>query len=158
MPDSLSLWLQTLPIDALMRHCLKQQRRLASKSMSRPNETASTFGSIYGIDVLSMPASIPQENSRNGHGERKSADVRRTGFARGGGIEPSQIDQRVSHQFHAVVPRCWCSNRVWPNLGVKVEQADGQPIRVVYARERYRLSEAITFYEFALESLIAAKL
>jgi len=48
--------------------------------------------------------------------------------------------------------------RVWPNLGVKVEQDDGQPIRVLYEREHYSLSEAITFYEFALESLIAAKL
>lgn len=47
--------------------------------------------------------------------------------------------------------------RVWPNLGVKVEQGEGQ-VRAVYERERYSLAEAITFYEFALESLIAAKL
>jgi len=47
--------------------------------------------------------------------------------------------------------------RVWPNLGVKVEQEQGQPARVVYDRDMYSLSEAITFYEFALESLMAAQ-
>lgn len=48
--------------------------------------------------------------------------------------------------------------RVWPALGVKVEQAEDQPPRAVYDRETFSTSEAITFYEFALESLVAADL
>lgn len=47
--------------------------------------------------------------------------------------------------------------RVWPNLGVRVEQDEGQPPRVVYDRDSYSLSEAISFYEFALESLMVAQ-
>ena len=48
--------------------------------------------------------------------------------------------------------------RVWPGLGVKVELAADQPPRAVYERETFSTSEAITFYEFALESVIDAKL
>jgi hypothetical protein len=48
--------------------------------------------------------------------------------------------------------------RVWPGLGVKVELAADQPPRAVYERESFSTSEAITFYEFALESVIDARM
>jgi hypothetical protein len=44
------------------------------------------------------------------------------------------------------------------NLGGKVELATGQTLQAVYERQTFSTSEAITFYEFALESLIAANL
>lgn len=50
------------------------------------------------------------------------------------------------------------NGRVWPPFGVKVEIAEDQSRRAVYAREQFSKAEAITFYEFALESLVAAEL
>jgi len=54
-----------------------------------------------------------------------------------------------------VAPRV---GRVWPNLGIKVERPAGQTPHAVYERQTFSTSEAITFYEFALESVIAANL
>src|SRR5215467_3044391 len=54
-----------------------------------------------------------------------------------------------------VAPRV---GRVWPNLGIKVERPAEQPPHAVYERQTFSTSEAITFYEFALESVIAANL
>jgi hypothetical protein len=48
--------------------------------------------------------------------------------------------------------------RVWPGLGVKVERGADHPPRAIYERQTFSTSEAITFYEFALESVIAAGL
>ena len=47
---------------------------------------------------------------------------------------------------------------VWPTLGVKVETGEGQPPRAVYEREQFSTAEAITFYEFAVDSVVAAEL
>ena len=49
-------------------------------------------------------------------------------------------------------------DRIWPQLGVKVEQAEGQPPRVVFQRDQFSKAEAITFYEFALDTVVAAKM
>ncbi len=46
---------------------------------------------------------------------------------------------------------------VWPTLGVKVETAENQPPRAIYARDQFSTAEAITFYEFAVDSAIAAE-
>jgi hypothetical protein len=54
-----------------------------------------------------------------------------------------------------VAPRV---GRVWPGLGIKVELAQDQLPHAVYERQTFSTSEAITFYEFALESLVAADL
>ena len=48
--------------------------------------------------------------------------------------------------------------RVWPPFGVKVETGENQSPRAVYDRDQYSKAEAITFYEFALDSLVAAEL
>ena len=48
--------------------------------------------------------------------------------------------------------------RVWPPIGIKVETGENQSLRAVYGRDRFSKAEAITFYEFALESLVAAEL
>jgi hypothetical protein len=48
--------------------------------------------------------------------------------------------------------------RVWPGLGIKVECVADHPPRAIYEREVFSTSEAITFYEFALESAVDAAL
>ena len=48
------------------------------------------------------------------------------------------------------------THRIWPQLGVNVEQEEGQPPRVVYQRDQFSQAEAITFYEFALDTVVAA--
>ena len=48
--------------------------------------------------------------------------------------------------------------RVWPPFGVKVEIGEDQSPRAVYNRDQFSKAEAITFYEFALETLVAAEL
>ena len=48
--------------------------------------------------------------------------------------------------------------RVWPPFGVKVEMGDDQSPHAVYDRDKFSKAEAITFYEFALDSLVAAEL
>jgi hypothetical protein len=48
--------------------------------------------------------------------------------------------------------------RIWPPLGVKVEMTEDQPPKAVYERDMFSSAEAITFYEFALDSLVAANL
>ena len=45
---------------------------------------------------------------------------------------------------------------VWPALGVKVEVGEGNSPRAVYDREQFSTAEAITFYEFAVDSAVAA--
>ncbi len=47
---------------------------------------------------------------------------------------------------------------VWPALGVKVETGENQLPRAVYARDQFSTAEAITFYEFAVDSAVAAEL
>ena len=46
---------------------------------------------------------------------------------------------------------------VWPTLGVKVETGENQQPRAVYARDQFSTAEAITFYEFAVDSAVAAE-
>ena len=48
--------------------------------------------------------------------------------------------------------------RVWPPFGVKVETGENQSLRAVYDRDQFSKAEAITFYEFALDSVVAAEL
>lgn len=48
--------------------------------------------------------------------------------------------------------------RVWPPLGIQVEVGENQSPRAVYNRDQFSKAEAITFYEFALDSLVAAEL
>lgn len=48
--------------------------------------------------------------------------------------------------------------RVWPPFGVNVETGENQTIRAVYDRDQFSKAEAITFYEFALDSVVAAEL
>ena len=46
---------------------------------------------------------------------------------------------------------------VWPTLGVKVETGENQPPRAVYDRDQFSTAEAITFYEFAVDSAVASE-
>ena len=48
--------------------------------------------------------------------------------------------------------------RVWPPLGVEVQFAEDQQPQAVYKRDLFSKAEAITFYEFALESVVDADL
>lgn len=48
--------------------------------------------------------------------------------------------------------------RVWPPLGIKVEIGENKSPSAVYSRDQFSKAEAITFYEFALDSLVAAEL
>ena len=50
------------------------------------------------------------------------------------------------------------AGRVWPALGVKVEVTENQLPQAVYDRDFFSNAEAITFYEFALESVVDASL
>ena len=50
------------------------------------------------------------------------------------------------------------AGRVWPALGVKVQVTENQPPQAVYDRDQFSSAEAITFYEFALESVVDANL
>ncbi len=50
------------------------------------------------------------------------------------------------------------AGRVWPALGVKVHLAENQTPLAVYDRDLFSKAEAITFYEFALESVVDANL
>ena len=48
--------------------------------------------------------------------------------------------------------------RVWPAMGVKVETGENMPPHAVYDRDQFSSAEAIIFYEFALDSVVAAEL
>lgn len=46
---------------------------------------------------------------------------------------------------------------VWPQLGVKLEIEAGSPPRLVWERERFSMSEAATFLEFAMDQVVRAE-
>ena len=46
---------------------------------------------------------------------------------------------------------------VWPQLGVRLEVADGAPPLLVWERERFSMSEAATFLEFVMDQLVRAE-
>ena len=50
------------------------------------------------------------------------------------------------------------AGRVWPPLGVKVQLTENELPQAVYDRDLFSNAEAITFYEFALESVVDANL
>jgi hypothetical protein len=50
------------------------------------------------------------------------------------------------------------TRRVWPQLGVALKTSDGVPPQVVFERDQFTRSEAITYYEYASDSIVAAKL
>ncbi|HEY7269755.1 MAG TPA: hypothetical protein VH951_08000 [Dehalococcoidia bacterium] len=46
---------------------------------------------------------------------------------------------------------------IWPQLGVKLEATDGPQPRLVWERERFSMSEAAMFLEFAMDQLVRAE-
>jgi hypothetical protein len=46
---------------------------------------------------------------------------------------------------------------VWPQLGVKLEIEAGAPPRLVWERERFSMSEAAMFLEFAMDQVVRAE-
>jgi hypothetical protein len=48
--------------------------------------------------------------------------------------------------------------RVWPPLGVALAVQPGEPPEAVYQRDRYSNPDAITYYEYVLDSIVAAAL
>ena len=43
----------------------------------------------------------------------------------------------------------------WPQLGANLQMKQGQEPRIVFERENFVFSEAITYYEFTLERLLS---
>ncbi len=60
--------------------------------------------------------------------------------------------------FFSSGPNAGTSRVVWPRLGAILETSEGSPPRIVYDRETFSTSEAITYYEFALDSIVTAGL
>jgi hypothetical protein len=46
---------------------------------------------------------------------------------------------------------------VWPQLGIKLEIEAGSPPRLIWERERFSMSEAAMFLEFALDQVVRAE-
>ena len=65
---------------------------------------------------------------------------------------------RRQPDFLSAGPFAGNNRRVWPQLGVALKTGDGRPPQVVFEREQFTRSEAITYYEYASDSIVAAKL
>ncbi len=47
---------------------------------------------------------------------------------------------------------------MFPRLGARLERDDGQPPRVEWDRETFGFSEAVTYFEFAVDQLVREEL
>ena len=61
---------------------------------------------------------------------------------------PSLLEATVATR--AGMPRVPVVNR-WPALGANLVREDGAPPRVEFVRDRFAMSEALTYYEFAVD-------
>ncbi|MHB8376846.1 MAG: hypothetical protein ACYDEB_07805 [Dehalococcoidia bacterium] len=43
---------------------------------------------------------------------------------------------------------------MFPRLGAHLELADGKPVAVAFDREHFGFTEAVTYYEFAVDNLV----
>lgn len=69
-------------------------------------------------------------------------------------LKPELLDQAVATMSGRTVPLVMR----WPALGANldVDAVLAKQPRIVFARDRFALSEAMTYYEFTLETSIAA--
>jgi len=65
---------------------------------------------------------------------------------------------RRQPDFLTAGPFAGNTRRVWPQLGVALKTGDGGPPQVVFEREQFTRSEAITYFEYISDSIVAAKL
>ena len=61
---------------------------------------------------------------------------------------PQLLEETVATR--AGMPRVPLVNR-WPALGANLVREDGSPPRVEFVRDRFAMSEALTYYEFAVD-------
>ena len=65
---------------------------------------------------------------------------------------------RRQPDFLTAGPFAGNNRRVWPPLGVTLTARPGEEPEVVYQRERYSNPDAITYYEYVTDCIVAAAL
>src|SRR6266508_4419737 len=65
---------------------------------------------------------------------------------------------RRQPDFLSAGPFARNNRRVWPQLGVTLKTGDDAPPEVTFERERFTNPEAITYYEYVSDCLVAARL
>lgn len=73
-------------------------------------------------------------------------------------VEAFLLLLRRQPDFLTAGPFAGNNRRVWPQLGANLSTSDDRPPEVVYQREEFTNPEAITYYEFVTDCIVAAKL